>query len=233
MSGFFLRIKSTIRDLVIEKLSDRISRIEVGHPVRVAIDGVDGAGKTWLADELVIPLEAIGRVVIRASVDGFHNPKTKRYKRGTNSPEGYYCDSFQYRALLDDLLLPLGPGGSLNYRSSVYDIKVEKRIYTQHQIASRDAILLFDGVFLLRSELINCWDLKIFVDVNFSTSVQRALDRDLPPDAKESEIETLINRYNQRYIPGQRFYFTDACPKEKADIILDNNRLEHPKIIKP
>jgi hypothetical protein len=40
--------------------------------VRVAIDGVDGVGKTTLADELVAPLQLLGRDVIRASIDGFH-----------------------------------------------------------------------------------------------------------------------------------------------------------------
>ncbi len=49
-----------------------------------------------------------GRPVIRASLDGFHNPSVVRYERGRLSPEGYYLDSFNYRALLDNLLLPLG-----------------------------------------------------------------------------------------------------------------------------
>jgi hypothetical protein len=35
-----------------------------GHPVRVAVDGVDAAGKTSLADELVGPLAARGRTVL-------------------------------------------------------------------------------------------------------------------------------------------------------------------------
>lgn len=42
---------------------------------RVGIDGVDGAGKTCLADELAGVLQAQGAPVIRASVDGFHRPR--------------------------------------------------------------------------------------------------------------------------------------------------------------
>ena len=58
--------------------------------VRVAIDGVDGAGKTTFADELADVLDDLGRPVIRASVDGFHNPRTIRYARGRQSPVGFF-----------------------------------------------------------------------------------------------------------------------------------------------
>ena len=42
------------------------------HP-RVAIDGVDGAGKTTLPDELAPVIEGAGRGVVRASIDGLGN----------------------------------------------------------------------------------------------------------------------------------------------------------------
>jgi uridine kinase len=60
---------------------------------RVAVDGVDGVGKTTFADKLSSAIERIGRPVIRASVDGFHNPRELRYRRGRASPEGFYLDS--------------------------------------------------------------------------------------------------------------------------------------------
>jgi len=49
-----------------------------------------------LADVLAAPLARLGRPVIRASIDGFHNPGAIRYARGKFSPEGYYFDSFDY-----------------------------------------------------------------------------------------------------------------------------------------
>jgi uridine kinase len=70
------------RSACIEKLASVIAAVRVDHPTRVAIDGVDGVGKTRLADELVEPLAATGREVIRASVDGFHRPREARYRRG-------------------------------------------------------------------------------------------------------------------------------------------------------
>ncbi len=78
------------RDEVLGELARRIVQVKRPHPIRVAIDGVDAAGKTMLADELVAPIEGLGRSVIRASIDGFHNPAAVRYRRGNTDPEGYF-----------------------------------------------------------------------------------------------------------------------------------------------
>ena len=100
-----------VRRGVLPELASHITRVEREHPVRVAIDGVDAAGKTTLADELVAPLERAGRQVVRASIDGFHHPEAIRRRRGSLSAEGYYRDSFDHATLAEELLLPLGPGG--------------------------------------------------------------------------------------------------------------------------
>lgn len=60
---------------------------------------MDGAGKTTFADELLPFIEGAGRKVIRATVDGFHQPKVKRYRLGRDAPGGFYRDSYDYAAL--------------------------------------------------------------------------------------------------------------------------------------
>lgn len=55
------------RNQLLEHLADLINQIDCTHPLRVAIDGVDAAGKTILDDELVRPVEKRGRPVIRTS----------------------------------------------------------------------------------------------------------------------------------------------------------------------
>src|SRR5262245_27221606 len=49
------------RSSVVEMLAERIAAGRRSHPVRVAIDGVDGVGKTTLANELVQPILERGR----------------------------------------------------------------------------------------------------------------------------------------------------------------------------
>lgn len=101
------------RAALVRRLVALIDAVDLAHPTRVAVDGPDAAGKTTLADELEIALADAGRDAIRASVDGFHRSRVERYRLGPDSPEGYYEDSFDYRALRASLLDPLGPSGSL------------------------------------------------------------------------------------------------------------------------
>ncbi len=218
------------RRKIIEELVDVIVTIERPHPIRVAIDGVDAAGKTILADEMTPIIEERGRAVIRASIDGFHNPKSIRYRQGADSPRGYYQDSFNYEAVIKMLLIPLGPGGNRKHHRRVFDYRADAPTPEPPSAAPLDAVLLFDGVFLLRPELVAYWDFHIFIDVDFEISVPRAVRRDLRNGLGSAE-EAIYARYQQRYVPGQRLYFEDARPKEHADVILDNNQIDSPMII--
>jgi uridine kinase len=225
--------ESNNRNKLLERLTDLICAVARPHPVRVAIDGVDASGKTTMANELAPLIEKRGRPFIRASVDGFHNPKEVRYQRGQDSPEGYYLDSFNYEILQRDLLIPLGPDGKRQYRRATFNFREDAATPETWEEAPVNAILLFDGVFLLRPELIQHWDFSVFVDVDFDASVPRAVARDVGQSKGQLNPETALAKYNRRYVPGQRIYLAQACPTEHANAILQNNNLKTPKLIIP
>jgi uridine kinase len=212
---------------VVERLVDSIDAVRRPHPVRVGIDGPDAAGKTTLADELGRTLRERGREVIRASIDGFHRPRAERYRRGQDSPEGYYADSFDYGALRRALLDPLGPGGGREYRRAVFDVRVDAALPDAAELATGDAMLLFDGVFLFRPELLDLWDLRIFVSAGFDEVLRRALERDAALFGSRKEAE---RRYRTRYIPGQELYFSAARPREAADLVVVNDDPDRPRL---
>src|SRR5919199_5966231 len=110
--------------------------------LKVGIDGVDGAGKTTLADELAARLAAAGRPPVRASVDGFHQPKAIRYQLGRRSPHGYFLHSYNYAQLTAVLLDPLSPGGSGRYRTAVFDHATDAPL----ALPEAHAVLVFDGI---------------------------------------------------------------------------------------
>ncbi|MBJ7451421.1 MAG: hypothetical protein JHC71_04960 [Blastococcus sp.] len=85
-------------------------------PVLVAVDGVDGAGKTVFAGQLGAAIGATGRPVVRASVDDFHQPRAVRHRRGRDSPEGFWLDGFDLGALTRELLDPLRSGAPVRLR---------------------------------------------------------------------------------------------------------------------
>ena len=209
-----------IRDQLLEELSNHIASKKFPHPLRVAIDGVDTAGKTSLANELVSSLQKKGCSVIRASIDKFHNPQAIRYQKGKDSPEGYYTDSFNYQALISLLLKPLGPNGDLQYQKEIFDYLNETETRKQIFSAEANSILLFDGVFLLRPEVYNYWDLKIFVKVNFETVLNRASIRDQKLFGTTEQVQT---RYQQKYIPGQKNYLKSCSPEKLSDLVIEND----------
>ena len=86
--------------------------------------------------------------------------------------------------------------------------------------ASPSAVLLFDGVFLQRPELREGFDLCVFLAVSFDEVLRRALEREVPLLGSRDDVE---RRYRTRYIPGQRLYFAQARPEERADVVVRND----------
>jgi uridine kinase len=203
------------RDEVLTHVAEAVCSLALPHPARVAIDGPPAAGKTTLADELAAVLRARGRDVIRATIDDFLVPRAQRYRRGEYSAEGCYFDAHDHHALNRVLLDPLGPGGDRRFQHAVYDRHADAVLSPPVTTATADAVLLFDGVFLLRPELISRWDLSVFVSVPLEETVKRAILRE------QADVE---RRWRERYIPSQELYFTTARPAEHADFVVPNDQ---------
>jgi uridine kinase len=193
--------------------------------LRVAIDGVDGVGKTRLADDLAEVLAGHGVGVIRAGVDNFHNPRAVRYRRGRDSPEGYFRDTTNIALLAERLLDPLSPGGSGRFHPRAFDYRTDSVVNEPEHVADPPAVLLFDGIFLHRDELTPYWDLSMFLDAPFEQTYARMAER----DGSDPDPEAAGNR---RYYEGQKLYLGECCPRERAGILVDYARLEAPRILR-
>lgn len=212
-----LAVLAPIADAILARHGDGV--------VRVAVDGVDGAGKTHLADELAAILRARGIVVVRASVDGFHHPAEVRHRRGRHSPEGFFLDSYDYDALRRLLLDPLGPGGDRRIRRAIHDVHAELPVDVPVEAVADPAVLVLDGIFLHRDGLAATWDVSVWLDVPFAVSIPRGAARgygDPHPDAPA----------NVRYVEGQRRYLRACRPRERATFVVDNTELEAPRVVR-
>lgn len=216
------------RGELVVRLAEAVESVTTAHPLRVAIDGPPAAGKTTLADELAIVLRAQDRDVIRATIDDFLFPRARRYRRGQYSAEGCYFDAHDHDALCRVLLDPLGPGGHRRFQHAVYDAGTDTPLSPPARTAPADAVLLFDGVFLLRPELIDRWDLRIFVSVPFEQTVDRARNRGAAPAGSTADTTAIERSWRNRYIPSQQLYFATAHPTDHADIIVYNAQLQRP-----
>lgn len=222
-----ISVPSGSQPALVNGLADLIMTHRPPHVLRVAVDGPDTAGKTTLADALAAELRE-RRTPIRVSVDGFHRPRALRYRRGPLSPEGYFDDSFDHDAIRRLVLEPLGPGGDRWYRPAGFDFRTDTPREEPPRQAPADAVLLFDGVFLLRPELRAHWDLRIFVDVTPEEALRRALVRDAD---LLGGADAVRERYHRRYLPGQRLYRQRCSPAAHADVVIDNTDPGHPIVV--
>src|SRR4029453_10489913 len=99
-----------------------------------------------------------------------------------------YFDSHDHGALNRVLLDPLGPGGDRRFQNAIFDRTTDTALSPPVATAADDAVLLFDGVFLMRPELIGRWDLRVFVSTAFETTVERAVLRERRVSSR-AEIE--------------------------------------------
>ncbi|MET8464950.1 uridylate kinase [Micromonospora zamorensis] len=212
------------REEVLGRLAEAVGSVTVAHPTRVAVDGPPAAGKTTLADELAVVLRAQGRDVIRATIDDFLFPRAQRYPRGEYSAEGCYFDTHDHGALNRVLLDPLGPNGDRRFQPAVYDHATDTVLAPPVTTAAADAVLLFDGVFLMRPELIDRWDLRVFVSTALESTVERAVIR----ERRVSSQVDVERRWRERYIPAQQLYFATVRPTDHADIIVHNDEPRRP-----
>ena len=210
---------------MLHQLTNVIVSVTTPHPVRVAVDGRPASGKTTLASELGDLLSERGRYVIRATIDEFMYPKAMRYRRGADSPEGCYDDSFDFGALHRALLDPLGPGGSRTYQTATYNRETDRVVAQPAETAPVDAVLLFDGVFLMRPELNSSWDVRVLVSTSFEESLSRARLRDVISLGSVGRVE---ERFRTRYLPSQAHYSESVMPDNIADVIVENENPHWP-----
>jgi uridine kinase len=194
-----------------------------GPNLIVGIDGVDGAGKTRLADDWESFLREHCPVA-RVSIDGFHQLRAQRYRRGRTSPEGFWLDSYDYEAFRREVIDPFRRGHG-TYLPRHHDVETDEILYTPRLPVPRGCILLVDGIFLHRPELEGVWDHTVFLDVPFEESARRMAVRDgSPADPEAAE--------NTRYVDGQRRYLAQCRPDERASVLVDYRDLARPVIVR-
>ena len=111
---------------------------------------------------------------------------------------------------------------------AIFDLRGDEPLDRAVEVASPNAVLIVDGVFLLRRELYASWDLRVFVSAGFDETLRRALVRDAALFGSRAEVE---RRYRARYIPGQRLYFSRCRPEDAADVVVVNDDASRPVLL--
>jgi uridine kinase len=143
------------------------------------------------------------------------------------SPEGYFHDSFDCAELIAQLLTPFR-SGSKRVRTKVFDWRRDAPVEEAPVTVPERAVLVFDGVFLLRPEFRELWDLSVYLRVPSSIVLERALVRDVGVLGSPDEVR---RRYEARYLPGQALYQCECDPERQADVVVDNSDFLSPVVV--
>jgi uridine kinase len=133
--------------------------VALRRPAVIAVDGVDGSGKTTFASRLAAAIEGAGRPAVIVHEDDFLAPREVRYRLGRESPEGYFGDSYDLAALIGHVLDPLRPGGDRRVRRRMFDHRtdspVDAPVDAPVEEVPVNTVVIVEGMFLHRDELVN------------------------------------------------------------------------------
>jgi uridine kinase len=192
----------------------------------VAVDGVDGSGKSQFAAALAAACqeEGAGPVII-FRVDDFRRPMPP-VPADTEEAVVYY-DAYYDFALLKECLAKFLAGAAA-VTIPRFDPRLE-RLEGTHEISFADARLaIVEGVFVLRATSLTRASLVV-LEVNEAEARRRIMERDV---AKGRTREVVEHRMNKRYFPAQRRYRAAFDPARAADVVVDNADWSAPRIVR-
>ncbi|MGZ4794667.1 MAG: uridine kinase [Acidimicrobiia bacterium] len=197
--------------------------------LRVGIDGHSASGKTSFGHELARAVARRGRPAYRASLDDFKRPWAERYRYDRETGEGYYRNAFDDDAVRRLLLEPASASGDGVVALCCIDPLTQVDHSATTTTIPPGGVLIVDGVFAFRPELDDCWDLRIWLDVDPEESIRRGVERDAEMDGGAAASETL---HRDRYLASELVYLREVDPRSRAQVIVDNNDVRRPRVVR-
>jgi uridine kinase len=183
----------------------------------IAIDGIDGSGKSTFARNLRGALEAGGLPATIVSVDDFRRPMQWDALAGAEV-DAYYDDYYDLE--LAERCLRAFLAGEPGATIPRYDSVTERIDEERHLDFARAQIAIVEGVFPMRIPAVAA-GLLVFLDTSDEEARRRIIARDQHKGRSREETERRIDR---RYFPAQRRYHAALSPRDRADVLIDNER---------
>ena len=161
----------------------------------IGIDGVGGSGKTTLAK--IIQNELNNCVVIQ--MDDIFSPQLQ---------------ASDISRIKDQVFLPLIYGKDAKFQ--IYDWKTEK--LSQWQTITPKGIIIIEGVYALDEQIIEYYDIKIWIDYPPDLGFKRGVKRDINGDGVDNSEKwrTIWMQLEEKYIIQQN-------PKSKANFVINGD----------
>lgn len=198
-------------DVDFKSLADIVNRLKMLQRQKVcllvAIDGLGGAGKSTLAQLLEQQLKALGWIVTVVKHDDFYLPSSQR----ENQQARMIGRDFDWERLRDQVLIPVRERRSTHYQR--YDWEAD--VLAEWRTISASDVVLVEGVYTMRCELTDLYDLKIWVECPRAIRLARGIARD------GEEARTI---WEQDWMPKEDDYVKTHLPHERADLSINGAR---------
>jgi uridine kinase len=213
---------------IFNAIEDKISRLHAvkNKPFRIAINGIEGVGKTTFAENLVNYLQSREYSAFHVSIDGFHFNKKRRYKQGRDSAKGYYEDSYDEQGFADKVL-KMSQNEHPQYIPATHDLETDEYLDIEPIDLTGDSILITDGAYLFKPTYEPHWDLKIYLKTSFEEAVLRGAKRDTHLGSEAMAKKMYVDRYHA----ASQMYINKVGPENLSDIVIDNTDFENPIIL--
>lgn len=189
----------------IENLYEILMEKSAGRPVILAIDGRCAAGKSTLAAKLADQWDAA-----LYHMDDFYLQPHQRTAERLAEPGG----NVDRERFLAEVLEPLRAGKAVDYRRfdcGTMTFEAPKRILQK-------GIAIVEGSYACHPLLRGYYDLRIFLDIDPETQLERIRRRNGPEAAE---------RFRNIWIPLEEAYFSGCRVRECCDLVLNTSEIKN------
>jgi uridine kinase len=190
----------------------------------VTVDGIDGSGKSMFAKRVEAAFAAAGVATAMVRVDDFRR-EVAWAADGLAEADIYY-DRYYDLAMCDQVLRTFMEGGGA-VEIPAWDNAADRNVGTR-TIDLSASVVIVEGVFPRRMPTIES-GLGIYLATSEDEARRRILERDQKKGRSEAEV---TRRIDHRYFPTQRRYHAQFSPQERADVLVDNERPDAPRIVR-
>lgn len=192
-------------------------RAAASRAVLVAVTGIDGSGKGWIAARIVEALTDRGAHAVAVNIDGWLHLPHVRFDPA-DPAERFYRHAIRFEEMFERLVLPLRDRRSVRVEADFAEETATA--YRPHVYAFDDVdVVVLEGIYLLKAAFRAHYDLSIWLDCSLETALERAIAR----GQEGLPAEETIRAYRTIYFPAQEIHFDRDDPRAAASLIVVND----------
>jgi len=199
-------------DNICENIIEAIKGINIAI---IGIDGLGGAGKSKISEEIRQRFTENHYHTVLLHIDDFINIKEVRYSDTYPDWRCYYDIQWRYDYFANYIINKIKTNAITSVDVELYD-RDNDTYYIRNYNIKEKTIVIVEGIFLQRIELSGIFDFMIYIDIPEDIRLKRLLKR----DTYMGNQQQIIDKYENRYFPAEHKYINDYHPADYADYVI-------------